>query len=204
MEEIIDKAHEQLSCFWQERINKHGNRFEVVGWTEDSQRARFKAALEIGDLNNKTILDIGCGRGDLYSFLKSQKIDADYHGVDLTPEMISFCKELYPEISDSFEVLNILKESPAIQPDYIFCIGVLNQFTGEDSPEFATLFIERLFKIAKCGVAVAITSSNAPRMTEDTFYFSPWNMLERASTITPKIRLDHTYLQNDFTLFLYH
>ena len=200
---INDKAQQQLNNFWNNRIEKFGNSFEVVGWTEESQRQRFEAILQLGELADSSLLDVGCGRGDLLSFLTCKDINLDYTGYDLRPEMINFCHKLHPKKKDNFKVCNILEETPERRFDYATCIGVLNQVTSPDSPEFAASFIQRLYSLVDKAIAVSITSLHAPRKTPDTFYFDPADMLQRISKFTTNFKLDHSYLRNDFTLFLY-
>ncbi len=201
--DINSKAQRELHNFWQERIKTFGNSFEVVGWTKESQQKRFAALFQLGKLDGMSLLDVGCGRGDLLSYFLKNNINIDYTGYDLNPEMIEFCRELHPEYTTNFKVSNILEEKVVQSFDYVSCIGVLNQVTTPDSPEFATGFIKQLFAIAGKAVAVSITSLHAPYKTPDTFYFDPAEMLQRVSSITTCLRLDHSYLQNDFTLFLY-
>ncbi len=201
--DINSKAQRELHNFWQERIKTFGNSFEVVGWTKESQQKRFAALSQLGKLDGATLLDVGCGRGDLLSYFLNNNIDIEYTGYDLNPEMIEFCRELHPKYTANFKVSNILEEKVGQSFDYVSCIGVLNQVTTPDSPEFATGFIKQLFAIAGKAVAVSITSLHAPYKTPDTFYFDPAEMLQRVSSITTCMRLDHSYLQNDFTLFLY-
>ena len=200
----IDKrANQQLNDFWQNRIKEYGNNFKVVGWTKESQQKRFEAILQLGELENSSLLDIGCGRGDLYKFLHTVKSKISYTGFDLNPTMIEYCQQLYPEIKDSFKVFDIMKGTPEKRYDYATCIGVLNQFTAPDSPEFAAKFIEKLFSLVNRAVAIAVTSIHAPRKTPDTFYFDPKDMLEKISRFCTNFKIDHSYLKNDFTIFLY-
>ncbi len=201
--DINDKAQQQLHDFWSERTEKYGNSFKVVGWTEESQRRRFQALGQLGDLNHSSLLDVGCGRGDLYNFLSNNDLDIDYTGFDLSPEMISFCHNLFPEETDRFQVYNILEETPPRRYDYATCIGVLNQVTSPESPDFAETFIRRLYELVDKAVAVSITSLFAPRKTPDTFYFDPADMLRRITGISTCFKIDHSYLKNDFTIFLY-
>ena len=201
--DINDKAHKQLHQFWNERTEKYGNNFDVVGWTEESQNKRFKALSQLGKFEGKSLLDVGCGRGDLFKFLKKNNPEIDYTGFDLNSEMINFCHNLHPEAKDKFKVFNILEDTPTRNFDYVTCIGVLNQVTSPESPEFAATFIERLFSLADKAIAVSITSLYAPRKTPDTYYFDPADMINRISKLTTCFKIDHSYLKNDFTLFLY-
>ena len=43
------------------------NDAERVGWgSVDSQEKRFRVLMEIGDLDNNSILDVGCGLGAFF------------------------------------------------------------------------------------------------------------------------------------------
>lgn len=201
--DLQTKAKDQLHQFWNERTKKYGNNFEVVGWTEESQRKRFIALSQLGEFEGSSLMDVGCGRGDLLKFLTSAGINVDYTGYDLNKEMIKFCHNIYPAIAENFQVFDILESTPPRRFDYATCIGVLNQVTSPESPEFASSFIERLYSLVDKAVAVSITSIHAPRKTSDTFYFDPADMASRISKFTTKFKIDHSYLKNDFTIFLY-
>ena len=46
------------------------NDAERVGWgSTDSQDKRFSVLTEIGDLDNRTILDVGCGLGAYFDYI---------------------------------------------------------------------------------------------------------------------------------------
>ncbi|MDR3348869.1 MAG: hypothetical protein LBO03_04600 [Acidaminococcales bacterium] len=46
-------------------LGKFGDSSEGVHWTRESQRARFEVLAQIGDLNNASVLDFGCGLSHL-------------------------------------------------------------------------------------------------------------------------------------------
>ncbi len=43
--------------------------------------------------NHQKILDIGCGNGRFLKFLKEEKIDSDYKGVDISPKLLEQAKK---------------------------------------------------------------------------------------------------------------
>ena len=54
-----------------------------LGWRDEhAQNQRFKQISEIGNLNGKTMLDIGCGHGDLFSFISKIYPRLIYCGLD--------------------------------------------------------------------------------------------------------------------------
>ena len=54
---------------YSENLQKYGYSPKTLEWFKNRQDIRFKALSEMGDLNNCSILDVGCGFGDLYGFL---------------------------------------------------------------------------------------------------------------------------------------
>ncbi|NVL90353.1 MAG: hypothetical protein HWN69_05065, partial [Desulfobacterales bacterium] len=48
---------------------------EMVGWgSEESQKCRFGVLCQLDDLSGKSVLDVGCGLGDLYGYLRNRDI----------------------------------------------------------------------------------------------------------------------------------
>ena len=66
---------------YQKLYKKYGLNPASLGWLKGKQEIRFKILTEIGNLENSSILDIGCGFGDLVAYLESEKIKAEYMGI---------------------------------------------------------------------------------------------------------------------------
>ena len=62
---------------------------------EKNQLARFNALYNINDLNNHTVLDLGCGIGDFLELLNENKIVCNYTGIDHLKDFIEFAAEKY-------------------------------------------------------------------------------------------------------------
>ena len=68
--------------------------FKKVGWGSlESQTLRFKILTEIGLINKKSILDVGCGVGDLYGWLLKNNYTLAYEGLDINPNLIESAKK---------------------------------------------------------------------------------------------------------------
>lgn len=67
----------------------HGAGFSSLLWASpDTQSIRFDALARIADLHQRTICDIGCGRGDLLAFLDNRGIvPRHYVGIEAVPEL---------------------------------------------------------------------------------------------------------------------
>ena len=54
----------------------------------ETQSIRFEAIERLADLGGKSVLDVGCGRADLYDFLHARGIQvADYIGIEAVPAL---------------------------------------------------------------------------------------------------------------------
>jgi hypothetical protein len=63
--------------------------------------------------------------------------------------------------------------------------------------------LERLFDLTRIGLAVNFLSRCAVTRSPGRLYLHPADVLQFALKLTPAVRLDHTYMPNDFTLCLY-
>lgn len=81
--------------------------------------------------NNATILDIGCGPGNISKYLLTKRPDWQLHGIDIAPTMIELAQKNNPtasfEVLDSRNILQLNKKFDGIMCG--FCVPYL---TPED------------------------------------------------------------------------
>ncbi|RLE43238.1 class I SAM-dependent methyltransferase, partial [Candidatus Woesearchaeota archaeon] len=75
---------------YNERLAKHGYTVRgLASGTRGRQFLRFKMVCEVGDLNGKSVLDMGCGFGALLDFFKQEGIQVkEYVGWDINPKIV--------------------------------------------------------------------------------------------------------------------
>jgi len=67
-------------------------------FSKTRQRPWKEFDLFIPYINHATsILDVGCGNGRLYDFIKKTGYKGAYTGIDISENLISICKKTYPE-----------------------------------------------------------------------------------------------------------
>ncbi len=178
----------------------------IMGYgSELSQDIRFRTLFKVGDMTEKTILDVGCGRGDFAVKLARHGIKyRNYLGTDIVPEMIEIAKRENTSKNIEFKVLDILNCKEKLSFDYVIMCGPLNLKTPH-TEETAKKLIRRAYEIAKIGVAFNMTSTlgDEDKKTEHTHYFDPFDTLRYCATMTRNLKFDHTYLPHDFTVFMY-
>jgi trans-aconitate methyltransferase len=62
---------------------------KAMGWAINSQRVRFEILSKIDDLNNKSVLDVGCGTAKLYQYLIEKFPTMRYVGIDIIEEFLN-------------------------------------------------------------------------------------------------------------------
>lgn len=91
------------------------------------------------------ILDFGCGNGRLLEFLRKEKSDLEYQGVDISQGLIEIAREKYP--NQKFIILQNQEKLPFkdLSFDLIIAIAVFHHF----SPEMAEKTFQELYRILK-------------------------------------------------------
>lgn len=200
----IQKVRDENLNYFSGLMTPSHDGHQMVGQTSVSHQKRFLKIMELGDYSNKTLLDIGCGIAGFYEFLKNRNIRADYWGLDIVPQMIESARETFPEIKDKLWVGDFLESNPKQAYDFVVSVGPLNlKFKSASNLETTFLFIKKMCDLSRIGFAISMTSALTRKPQKNTFYYSPADIVAEVTRYCPNVRLDHTYLPHDFTLFGY-
>ena len=198
------KVKEKNLYFFTGTLEESKEEHHAVAQSKISHLKRFEKMLELGDFNNKRILDVGCGIGGFYDFLKEKNVACDYTGIDIIPRMIDAAKERIPEIRDKFFVFDIIEKKMNKTFDYVVSIGPLNlEFESGLNMDFTMRLLKEMFQLAAIGSALSMTSSLTQKPGKETFYYDPVVILSETVKFCSNIKIDHTYLPHDFTIFCY-
>lgn len=196
---------EVLKKHYEPRIAKYSDNSKVLDWeNEDAQYKRFAAMTDNIDLAGRSLLDIGCGCGDLYEWFERQNIDADYSGVDILDKMVDRAKETAPRAAffcaDIFdEDFNCRGELCRENFDITYTSGIFNLNVGNNEA-FLRKAIPVIAKMSKEAFVFNLLDPSSPDKDDDYFYFKPDAAIELASAFAERIELIQGYLDNDYTL----
>ena len=197
---VKEKNLRYFTGLLQESADEH----YVVAQSGISHRKRFEKILELGDFRHKTLLDVGCGIGGFWDFLRDNMIHCSYTGIDINPQMIKTAQKKYPQLKGQFFVFDILEKQLEKTFDYVIANGPLNlQFDPGLNIQMTLRLMREMFKLATIGMAITMTSSLTRKPTPGTFYYNPVDLIKETTAFCSNVRLDHTYLPHDFTLFCY-
>jgi len=199
-------------------LGKHGASYKALDWNSpESQRLRYNIIREILVYGKKTanisLLDVGCGLGDLYGYLKTEGLLARhkirYTGLDISPRLIAAAGPKYPDAN--FEVKDILAESYLTKSDYIVCSGVFNIRTIDVAGhlEYVKSMLLKMYDLVNYGVAVNFLSEGALPISDLAdlnsgryYYFKPEEIQLICRLISGRFIIRHDYHPGDFTVYL--
>jgi SAM-dependent methyltransferase len=180
----------------------HGATIGAVSWSQFSQRKRFEVIADVGPMHNARVLDVGCGFGDLLSYLNGvDNAPAAYTGIDVVGEFVEEARLRHP--GSRFEVADVvdLPDDPIY--DYGLASGIF-YLPGADWMEHVRETATKIFAICDKGVALNFLSQFSRRPDEVSYYADPGAVLNLlARHVSSHLVLRHDYLPNDFTVYLY-
>ena len=171
-----------------------------MGWADNSQLIRFEILSEIDDLNNKSVLDVGCGNALLFDFLKKKYPNFRYTGLDLMDEFLEYAISRLNSDEVKFLKGNFMSDSLPLL-DYYVASGTLNY--KNNNPLHVFQSISHLFKSARLGFGFNLLSI-APKNQNIVVAFNKEMIFEFCKMLTPKCSIRDGYLENDYTIFMYH
>lgn len=198
----MDYNNEYSKFLYGKLLKEYGWDIKALDWgSREGQEFRFKILSEIGISEGDTILDVGCGLGDFYSWLVSNGININYTGLDVATDMIKAARSKYPDLNfqegDAFEF-----DPKETRFDYVFASGLFAHLV-EDPVEYMKKTISQIFSLCRKGVAFNSLSACAEEKDPQEFFADPFETSLFCKTLTPWITLRHDYAPHDFTVYMY-
>ncbi|OCX53156.1 hypothetical protein BEL04_02240 [Mucilaginibacter sp. PPCGB 2223] len=196
---LIDWAN--IYRFNQACIKEHGNGdTRSLGWRDNnSQRLRFDALADIGDMTGHSVLDVGCGYGDLRDYLGARYPDITYTGIDNMQEFLTIAIERYGHLPDTTFLYGDFSNAILPRADYVFASGSLNYFNNE--PGFIYRIIDKLFKTCNIAFGFNLLSDIAPMGLLVAYDMNA--IVKYCQKLSPNVILNNSYAADDFTIWMY-
>lgn len=192
----MDKIRKKkLNIIYENKFMNNIEEVKTLGWGSiDSQNKRFEVLLQIlGRETNDSILDVGCGYGDVCVNIKN------YVGIDYREAAIKKAKEKYPNKT----FINCNLEEIKDKFDWVIASGIFC-FNNDWKSSYVEEEIKKMFDICKKGVAFNLLSGFLQEgKDKDMKYAHPIEVIRIVDKITKKFTLRHDYLLNDMTVYLY-
>ncbi len=196
---MLLKDKQRLLNYYNDSLKEYGEGAQSVHWlNQNTQKIRFEILSKVANLNNKSILDVGCGLGDYYKFLISKNINVDYTGIDIVPKFIEKAHKFFPSLKFQVKDVSDLDKNY----DYILASGAFS-FRVEDSKNYYFSLIRKMFEHARYGIAFNMLNSTIHNTDETYFAYNIDEVLVYCKTMTDNVQVVSNYLPQDFTVYMY-
>jgi SAM-dependent methyltransferase len=201
---LNEKDALSLTKLYSDRYKDHGYDPKTLGWFKGKQELRFSILTSQVDLEGQSILDIGCGFGDLNYFLKRRLRSYVYHGIDLVDELVDEGRRRHPEAWVKFSCGDFLAEAPRMF-DYIVGSGIFNyRLSEEDNYDYIERTLRKAMDECGTGVAFDFLSDRVDFQKYGfTFHSNPPKVLEIAYRLSKNVILRNDYAPFEFSLFIF-
>jgi len=180
--------------FYTAAIRKHGSSSKGVHWNSThSQETRFKVLMSCIDKMDFSLVDAGCGFGDLYVYMQKENIDiGSYTGLDLSPSMVEIAKKKTGQNIFECDICRDVLPSA----DYYICSGAMNILTRFDT----YLFIRNCYQASTKGFVFNLLMGEDDSVVYNHFY--PQELQGLFDELGARVTVKQGYLKHDFTVFL--
>lgn len=178
----------------------------IDGWNIEDKEYSYKYFFKIQDFSNRSfknasVLDVGCGSGDLVPYLRNLKIGR-YLGIDIYEPAIKIAKKKYP--NENFIVGDLLKKK-FHRFDFVICSGALStnlklskeknlKIKTSRTPnnyDFLKSMVEKMWSLSKYGITFNCFTSDTEGKASHIFYYN----LNKLKKICLEILKDKGFLK---------
>jgi SAM-dependent methyltransferase len=203
----FENVVERLKTHFDERVRLYGAGLQSVDWkSRTAQYNRFRELLKVVDFTAPfSIIDYGCGDGELVRFLQSMNADFQYFGFDVSTQMVEAARK---EFSTSKNCLFSTRIEDFPAADYTVASGIFNlkfEADDEDWKELMRATIAKMNALSYKGFAFnALTIySDVEFRRADLFYADPLFWFDFCKrNVSRFVSLLHDYPEYDFTIIV--
>ena len=137
--DILERA--TVLHYHRHRLAEHGaGTAQALGWRgADSQRRRFEVIASVTDFNGASVLDLGCGTGDLKAWLDARFTGLRYLGIDQMPEFIQAASARFAHQADTAFVQGPFDTLTLPKADVVVACGALGYRVADPHWVFKTI-----------------------------------------------------------------
>ncbi len=203
---------EKVFDFYNSNYKKYGYSVKSLAWIKGKQNIRFDALTKFWDMSESfSVLDIGCGFGDLNKFLSLKGIsEYTYHGIDLVEGMISTANDIYKGRDNiTFETGDFVQDySSKNIYDFVLASGIFNfQMNEVGNYENVEAILKKALTVCNDRGAVSFDfqSDKVDYFSDNgvSFYNSPEKILSIAYKYSRNVILNNLYMPFEFSLTIF-
>ena len=191
-------------AWYRERLTAYGKGIKALSsGTEERRTVRFGVLTEVGVSPDCSVLDVGCGFADYYTYLAGRGLSISYTGIDLVPEFVEQGLRSHPGLD--LQVRDL--QSNPVPPqsfDYVVSSQTFNlRFDEGSNAPLIQAMLRQMFAAARRGVAIDFVTDYVDFKEPYLLYHNPEEMFRFAKNLSKRVVLRHDYPLYEFCLYLY-
>jgi SAM-dependent methyltransferase len=169
----VDSIRSEVAAYYSSKLATHGPTSQGVDWnggvSHDMRHRQFLRLL--GGDREASVLDLGCGFGDFFRFLRAEGYRGQFIGYDVAPNMISEASRLHGEAGCQWRV----GAEPLETADFAIASGIFNVKGDVPIEAWARYVHDTIDILARCGrrgfaFNVLSLSSDQERRAANLYY----------------------------------
>lgn len=178
-----------------------GHHAKVLGWSStESQQSRFQTIYHALNFEQRSVLDLGCGYGDLKTFLDQRCQVAHYTGIDQQGSFIKQAKTLFSK-QPNCRFFKADFSAVALPPaDIVIASGSLNYRSRTKG--YHPSLIKAMYRACHHAVAFNMLDSRHVSTGQLLASHHPEEVLQFCRSLCPASTLFSDYSQEDFTIVM--
>ncbi|MDF2155331.1 class I SAM-dependent methyltransferase [Vibrio sp. CAU 1672] len=195
---LIDRL--RIANYHRKRSKQFGSqRAKVLGWQDEhSQVTRFEALSRACHFDGRSVLDLGCGFGDLLAFIEAGSMrPAEYVGID---QQRSFIREARRRqfVTPARFIRGDFSRMPLPQSDYVVVSGSLNYQSSQ--ADHTAEMIKKMYQASnRACVFNLLDQAKLPNMQLLESH-NKQGVLRYCRYLCPQSELIEGYSEHDFTI----
>ena len=186
---MIDQKQQMLD-WYNDSLDKYGDSdYRALTWGDAEGRSaayRYKIIDSIVSLNDRSVLEVGCGWGSIFDFGFNPK---DYLGLDINKTLIEIAQNKYED--KRFINAELSNYSSSNRYDVCIASGVAGNRGGPTwHPDLLDSFLDDALRCAKL-VVINFPSIWANIRSEHVEYFAPEQVFAAAVRKNRNVQLHH-------------
>ncbi|QPF82999.1 methyltransferase domain-containing protein [Bradyrhizobium genosp. L] len=200
---------QQVAVYYASRLAQHGPTPQGVDWNgRSSHELRHRQFLRLlDDAPNGSLIDLGCGFGDFWRFLRDAGYEGAFTGYDVAASMIDKARELYGE---NERCRWRVGAEPAEPADFAVASGIFNVKGAVAAERWAGYVSDTIDVLARAGrrgfaFNMLSLSSDPERRRADLYYGDPVAILRDClARFGRSVALLQDYGLYEFTVIVRH
>ena len=195
----------EMQEYYKSLYKKHGYSPDALGWHKGNQFLRFYQLTNQWDLNNSSILDIGCGFGDFNKYLQANSIsEYNYLGIDILDEFITEAAKQHSHNNIEFIKGAFLTTDFDKKVDFSIASGTFNvKIEGADCYDYIYENMKKMLELSNKAIAIDLLTDRVDYSHDHNFNYNPMKILEMAYSLSKRVLLNNSCFPFEFAIIIF-